>query len=81
VGVGRIILTADCDGCHFEIQEVGGEGFYVWRFVGENTRSSHDYLQDSLLMAKRCALDEWGVPDDAWKPIAPGQVARVQLGD
>ncbi len=65
----QVLLVADYDGYHFEIQEGRGEGFYVWRFVGENTVSTHDYLQDDLVQAKRCALCEWGVPESAWRPL------------
>ena len=60
------LLVAEHNGCDFEIQERRGEGFYVWRFVGASARSTQDYLQDDLAMAKRCALDAWGVPESAW---------------
>lgn len=76
----EVLLVADHDGCHFEIQEGPGEGFYVWRFVGGINRSTHDHLQDDLAMAKRCALDEWGVPESAWLPISPSNPSRISAG-
>ena len=32
----EVLLIAEHAGCHFEIQEGRGEGFYVWRFVGDH---------------------------------------------
>jgi hypothetical protein len=74
----RVLLIADYAGCHFEIQEGRGEGFYVWRFAGEDTLSTHDYLQDDLAMAKRSALEEWGVPDNAWRTPASSKESRLR---
>jgi hypothetical protein len=62
----EILFVADHDGCRFEIQAGRGEGYYVWRIAGN--RSTHDYLQDDIAAAKRCALRQWGVPDTAWRP-------------
>lgn len=57
-----VLLVAEFDGCHFEIQEVCGDGYYVWRFVGASTIVTNDYLQDDIALEKRRALEEWGVP-------------------
>ena len=65
----EVHLVADRDGCHFQIQGVHGEGFYVCRF-DRSSHSTHDYLQDTLPLAKQCALEEWGVPQDGWKPAS-----------
>jgi hypothetical protein len=50
----------------FEIVEGGGEGYYVLRYL--DGRSTHDYLQDDIPMAYRCAEHQWGVPLAAWRP-------------
>jgi len=43
-------------------------GFYIYAY---NTDGNciHDYLQDNLEMAKRCALEEFGVPLDSWTEV------------
>jgi len=74
----QVLLIADYDGCHFEIQKGRGEGFYVWRFVGENTVSTHDYLQDDLADAKSCALHEWGVPESGRRPLGSLKDSRLR---
>ena len=71
-----LLLVTEFRGCHFEIEEVSGEGFYVYRFIGASSISSHDYLQDDLTMAKRCALEEWGVPESAWSPATSSNPSR-----
>ena len=76
----EVLFVAEHAGCHFEIQEGRGEGFYVWRFVGESELSTHDHLQDDLAMAKRCALEEWGVPESAWLPVSPSHPSRLSAG-
>ena len=73
-----VLLVAEYDGCHFEIQEVRGDGYCVWRFAGASTISTHDYLQDDIAMAKRCALEEWGVPETAWVPASSLNPSRIQ---
>jgi hypothetical protein len=77
MAANQVLLIADYDGCHFEIQEGRGEGFYVWRFVGESTASTHDHLQEDLAMARRCALHEWGVPESAWRPLTSLKDSRL----
>jgi hypothetical protein len=64
-----ILLIAEYDGCHFEIHEGRGDGFYVRRFVGVSHRPTHDYLHDDVATAKRRASQEWGVPESAWVPV------------
>jgi len=59
-------LTAKHNGLTFEIEDDLpdlGWMVYVYDSEGKNT---HDYLQDDLEMAQRCARDEFGVPYDAW---------------
>lgn len=50
----------------YEIVPEPGVGFYVFRYA--DGRSTHDYLQDTFEMATACALEEFGVPIDSWKP-------------
>src|SRR5687768_808578 len=76
----EVLLVADYDGCHFEIQEGRGEGFYVWRFVGASDCSTHDHLQDDLAMAKRCALRQWSVPESALVPVSAAHPSRLSPG-
>jgi hypothetical protein len=74
----EVLLIADHDGCHFEIEEGSGEGFYVWRFVGDETLATHDHLQDNLADAKSFALDQWGVPENAWRPQVTSAESRLR---
>ena len=72
-------LVARHDGFYFEItDEWWGPAFSSGRKVSDRVRyyrverydrerNTHDYLQDSLEIAKECALDEWGVPLNAWR--------------
>ena len=71
-----LLLIAEHDRCHFEIQE-RPEGFYVWRFPGSSMRSTHDHLQDDLAQAKRCASEEWGVPEAAWAAPSAARPSRL----
>jgi hypothetical protein len=60
----------------FEIIEGRGEGFYVFRYIaGQNT---HDYLQDDVPMARRCAEEEWGVSPVAWREALSGELPLWQ---
>ena len=59
-------LKATHDEKTFEIiEDLPDIGWYVYAYdsSGHNT---HDYLQDDLEMAKRCAFEEFGVPYNAW---------------
>jgi hypothetical protein len=69
-------LVAERGAERFEIVEGAGEGFYVYRWVGE--RSTHDYLQSSVEIAKDCALAEWGVPRESWHPPYPGEQSKFE---
>jgi hypothetical protein len=51
-------------GRRFTIEQDSSAGFYLYVFDGQ--RCTHDYLQDTLDHAKKFALDEFGVPYDAW---------------
>lgn len=60
-------LTAKHNKQTFEIDEdLPGVGFNVYAY-DSNGKNTHDYLQDTLEMAKKCALEEFGVPLDSWK--------------
>ncbi len=56
----------------FEIIEGMGEGFYVLRYI--DGLSTHDYLQNDILMAQGCAEDQWGLPAAAWRTALPGEL-------
>ena len=49
-----------------------GEGFYVVRY--SQGLSTHDYLQNDVPMAHRCAEDEWGLPASAWRAALPDEL-------
>lgn len=50
----------------FEIVEDLPEvGFYMYAY-DSNGKNTHDFLQDTLQMAKECALENFGVPLDSW---------------
>jgi hypothetical protein len=51
------------------IEQDEAAGFYIYAFDGE--RCTHDYLQDTLEIAKQCARKEFGVPEDAWHEATP----------
>jgi hypothetical protein len=59
-----VFLEASHGGHRFVIEEDKRAGFYVYAFDGQ--RCTHDYLQDTLEIAKQCAREEFGVPEDAW---------------
>ena len=65
----RLVLQASHDGRVFKIQEDANAGFYVYAFEGE--KCTYDYLQDTLALAKECAREEFGVPEDAWHAATP----------
>ena len=66
-----LLFVAERDEERFEIVGDDGWGVYVFRyFAGQNT---HDYLQDNVQMAHRCAEAEWGVPVSAWRPALAGE--------
>jgi len=57
--------TAVWNGKTFEIAWGGrGVGFYL--FVYEENRCTHDYLQDSIELAKAFAEEEFGVTTECW---------------
>jgi hypothetical protein len=76
----EVLLVAEHDGCHFEIQEGRGEGYYVWRFVGASNRSTHDYLQDDLAIGCRgtvtyFVIKTWSLHGTA--PSSQGETASL----
>jgi hypothetical protein len=61
-----IIANSNHAGYRFEIRQGGaGVGYYLFVFEGE--RCSHDYLQDTIEKVKSFALEEFGVPFEAWR--------------
>jgi hypothetical protein len=66
---GRLVLHASHGGRTFKIEEDVNAGFYVYAFEGETC--THDHLQDTLALAKKCAREEFGVPEDAWHVATP----------
>lgn len=69
-----LVLVAEHGNHRYEIVEGNGEGFYVFRYADlRGPQSTHDYLQDDLDRAKRCAQEEFGVDRSAWRPAATGE--------
>jgi hypothetical protein len=64
-----LVLHASHGGRTFKIEEDANVGFYVYAFEGE--RCTHDHLQDTLALAKECAREEFGVPEEAWHAATP----------
>ncbi len=59
-------FIANHGGRRFEIVEDLPEiGFYVYIY-NENGENTHDYLQDTLEMAKEFAYEDFAVPLDSW---------------
>lgn len=54
---------------HFLIDEDGNVGFYLYVYNDGDERCIRDHLQDTLEIAKRQALEDYEVPEDAWKQI------------
>ena len=67
--INPLVLHALHRGRTFKIEEDANNGFYVYAFEGE--RCTHDHLQDTLALAKKCAREEFGVPEDAWLDAPP----------
>ena len=65
-----LLLVAECDGNRYEVVVDETVGYYVFRYVGDGPRTTHDYLQDDLEMAKSCAENEFDVPPAAWRSAA-----------
>ena len=62
----RIKLFAKHNNQTFEIvEDLPGVGFYIYAY-DSNGKNTHDHLQDTLQIAKECALEEFGVPLDGW---------------
>lgn len=47
-------------------------GFYLYVYDGKTGINTHDYLQDTLDIAKQQALEDFGVPLDSWVEVAEG---------
>ena len=62
-----VVLEASHGERTFKIEEDANAGFYVYVF--EAGRCTHDYLQDTLALAKECAREKFGVPQDAWHEV------------
>jgi hypothetical protein len=52
---------------YYEIKHDPSVGFYLYVF--ENGKCIHDYLQDTLDLAMECALEDFGVPKNAWQKV------------
>ena len=71
-----MILHASHDDRRFRIEKTDA-GYYL--FVFERERCTHDYLQDTLVLAKECARERFGVPENGWSEAPP--VDSNPLGD
>ena len=65
---GCMILQVSHDGRRFRIGETN-VGIYVYVF--ERDQCTHDYLEDTLVLAKECARERFGVPENSWSEIPP----------
>lgn len=52
---------------YFEIKEDPAAGYYLYVFEGN--KCIYDHLQDSFEIAVECALEDYGVPKNAWEEI------------
>jgi len=68
----QLLLVAEHAGLRYEIIDGEELGFYVFAY-DVNGKNTHDYLQDDIDMAKRCATDEFGVPSASWRPASEGE--------
>lgn len=60
-----IVSKAEHEGRVFKIvADLPEVGFYLYVYEGD--RDTHDYLQDTVEMCKRCALEHFGVPMSKW---------------
>jgi hypothetical protein len=58
-------LRATHGGRRFRI-EFGGEGIGYYLYVYGEDRCTHDYLQATLALAQKDALEMFGVPAESW---------------
>ena len=63
----KMLAKATHNGLRFKIEEDSNVGFYLYVFDGD--KCTHDYLQDTFDFAKACALEEFGVPLNAWQAV------------
>ncbi len=55
------------DSKSYEIKYDLRAGFYLYVF--EEGKCVSDYLQDTLELAMECALEDFGVPKEAWEKV------------
>ena len=75
----KLLLVAEFDGRRFEIIQ-DTIGFFVWAYIGQGPRTTHDYLQNDLEMAIRCAQNEFGVPTRSWRRAMPDEKPAYAIG-
>jgi len=61
----RTLLRASHAGRRFCIK-FGGEGIGYYLYVYDEEGCTQDYLQDTLDLARACALEMFGVPAESW---------------
>ncbi len=49
-------------------------GYYIYIYENNNQRCTWDYLQDTLKIAKRFALEKFGFPLNSWQPMESQQL-------
>jgi hypothetical protein len=57
-------LQAEHGGRRFRIVHDAAAGFYL--YVYDGARCTHDYLQDTVDLAREFAREEFGVPVHSW---------------
>jgi len=59
-----VARSQDSKNLKFEIQYDPQAGYYLYIYRDGNC--IRDYLEDSLLIAKECAYEEYGLSKNAW---------------
>ena len=72
MNIDTLCFVAEQGGQRFEIIEGCGEGVYLLRYAGlHDSGSTHDYLQDTVVLAMECAKERFGVASSAWRAALP----------
>ncbi len=54
---------------NFIIEHDKNVGFYLYVYDDATGKNTHDYLQDTLEIAKEQAFEDFGVHLDSWKQV------------
>ena len=73
-----LLFVAEHEGNRYEIVRDSQVGYYMFRYEGSPARCTYDDLQDDLDIAKECAEENFGVPQDGWRKARPGEVPAYE---